>query len=283
MHTLMDNLPDAIYFKDAAGRFLRVNKAVMDLLGLDNSVQVVGKTHYDFFTEEAALRTAADDQEIMRTGQPLVGADEQVSWPDGREGWLSTTKMPLRDRDGTVIGVFGLSRDITQRKQTELALRQSEERYRSVIAAMQDGIVLLDADGSIRACNASAERILGLSADQMMGRTPLDSRWGAIREDGSPFPDELRPPVVTLRTGQPCANVIMGVHRPDGTLTWLSVNSQPLFHSDGTTLAGVVACFADVTDHKRTEETLRQTTLELTLLRQRLGCGAIPGSGIPLD
>jgi PAS domain S-box-containing protein len=277
LHTIMDHLPDAVYFKDTASRFTRVNKAVADLLGLDDPAQLVGKSHFDFFTEEAARLTAADDQEIMRTGQPLVGKDEQVTWPDGRQGWLSTTKMPFRDRDGTIIGVFGVSRDITQRKQAELALRQSDERYRSVIAAMQDGIVLLDADGSIRACNASAERILGLSADQMLGRTSLDPRWGAIREDGTPFPEESRPPVVTLRTGKPCSNVVMGVRRPDGTVIWLSVNSQPLLNPDGTTLAGVVACFADVTDRRRTEEALRQTGLELTRLQQRLECGGVAG------
>ena len=178
--------------------------------------------------------------------------------------------MPFHDRDGNIIGTFGVTRDITQGKQEEMALRQSEERYRSVIAAMQDGIVLLDADGSIRACNASAERILGLSADQLLGRTPLDPRWGVIREDSSPFPEEARPAVVTLRTGQPCANVIMGVQRPDGTVTWLSVNAEPLFQPDGTTLAGVVACFADVTDQRCTEDKLRQTTLELARLQQRL-------------
>jgi PAS domain S-box-containing protein len=126
-------------------------------------------------------------------------------------------------------------------------------------AVALDGRSPIDADGSIRSCNASAERILGLSAGQMMGRTPLDPRWGAICEDGSPFPDDARPPVVTLRTGQPCSNVIMGVRRPDGTLTWLSVNSQPLFHSDGATLAGVVACFSDITNRRRTEEALRQS------------------------
>jgi hypothetical protein len=82
--------------------------------------------------------------------------------------------------------------------------------------------------------------------------------------------------VFTLRTGQPCANVTMGVQRADGTVTWLSVNSQPLFQPDGTTLAGVVACFADVTDRRRTEETLRQTTLELARLQQRLERGGIP-------
>jgi serine/threonine-protein kinase len=119
LHTLLDNLPDAMYFKDAAGRFLRVNKAVARLLGLDDPAQVVGKTHFDFFTEEAARRTAADDEEIMRTGRPLVAVEEEITWPDGRHGWLSTTKMPFRDRDGKVIGVFGVSRDITDRKQEE--------------------------------------------------------------------------------------------------------------------------------------------------------------------
>src|SRR5438067_1237786 len=86
----------------------------------------------------------------------------------------SSSAMPLRDPQGRVIGTFVIARDITERKRAEEALRESEERYRSVIAAMQDGIVLLDADGGIRECNAAAERILGLSAEQMMGRTPRD-------------------------------------------------------------------------------------------------------------
>jgi PAS domain S-box-containing protein len=259
LHTLLDHLPDAIYFKDTAGRFLRVNKAVADLLGLDDPAHAVGKTHFDFFPEENARATLADDQEIMRTGRPLVGEDEKITWPDGREGWLSTTKMPFRDRDGTVIGVFGVSRDITRRKRAEAALRASEERCRSVVAAMQDGIVLLDGDGGIGACNAAAERILGLSAEQLLGRTPHDPRWRAVRADGSPFPGEAHPPMVTLRTGRPCTDVVMGVHKPDGTLTWITVNAQPLFQADGRTLAGVVASFEDITDRRRTEEALRQT------------------------
>ena len=139
-----------------------------------------------------------------------------------------------------------------------------------MIAAMQDGIVVLDADGTIRECNAAAERILGLSAEQIMGRTPHDPRWRAVREDGSPFPGEDHPPMVTLRTGRPCTDVVMGVHKPDGTLTWITVNAQPLFQADGRTLAGVVASFEDITDRRRTEERLRQTAEQLAYAEQQL-------------
>jgi hypothetical protein len=76
--------------------------------------------------------------------------------------------------------------------------------------------------------------------------------------------------MVTLRTGQPCRDVVMGVHKPDGTLTWITVNSQPLYRADGTTLCGVVASFEDVTERKRTEDTLRRTVAELARAGQRL-------------
>src|SRR5207302_10180241 len=109
------------------------------------------------------------------------------------------------------------------------------------------------------ACNASAERILGLSADRIKGRTTLDPRWQAIHEDGSAFPGETHPVMVTLRTGQPCSNVVMGVRKPGGELTWISINSQPLLRDNEPTLYAVVASVADITERKKTEEALRES------------------------
>jgi PAS domain S-box-containing protein len=281
LRSLMDTVPDSIYFKDRDSHFLRVNQTLAANCGLADAAAILGKTDADFFTAEHADEARADECAILRTGRPLVAKEEKETWQGGRVTWSSTTKLPLRDPQGRIVGTFGISRDITERKRAEEALRRSEERYRSVIAAMPDGILLFDADGRIHACNASAERILGLPADRMLGRTPLDLPWNAIRADGSSLPEECRPAVVTLHTGQPCATVTLGVQRPGGAVTWLSVSSQPLFHPDGTTLAGVVACFADVTDHRRTEEALRQTTQELIRLRQRLECGGLPGPGVP--
>ena len=107
----MDNVPDNIYFKDAASRFLRINKALAACVGLSDPPQAIGKTDFDIFTEEHARLAYADEQEIMATGRPMVGKEEKETWLDGRVRWVSTTKMPFRDKDGTIIGTFGVARE----------------------------------------------------------------------------------------------------------------------------------------------------------------------------
>jgi PAS domain S-box-containing protein len=119
LRALMDHLPDGIYFKDAAGRFLCVNQAVADYLGVGDPSALVGKTDFDFFTEEFATVTAAAERAILETGQPLVGVEEKVAFADGRVEWVSTTKMPFRDEGGKILGTFGVSRNITARKRAE--------------------------------------------------------------------------------------------------------------------------------------------------------------------
>jgi PAS domain S-box-containing protein len=185
-------------------------------------------------------------------------------------GTLQTYEHDLEQEDGVhsyearivksgVDEVVCIVRDVTERQRAEAALHESEERYRSVIAAMAEGVVLQEANGEIRTCNASAERILGLSQEQMMGKTSLDFGWRSIREDGSPFPGHEHPAMVTLATGEPCANVIMGVNKPDGSLTWISINSQPLFHRGSDRPAAVVASFSDITDRFEAQQALRHS------------------------
>ena len=139
----------------------------------------------------------------------------------------------------------------------------SEERYHSVVAALAEGIVFMDADGRLQASNASAERILGLTAEQIAGRTTFDPRWRAIHEDGSPFPGDTHPIALTLQTGKPYTNVVMGVHKPSGELTWISVNSQPLVRRGATKPYAAVASFFDITERKQVEDALRATQARL--------------------
>jgi PAS domain S-box-containing protein len=152
-----------------------------------------------------------------------------------------------------------LQAEIAHREQVEQALRESEERYRSVIAALQEGIVLQDTDGHVSACNASAERILGLSANQISGKMPFDPAWRTVHEDGSPFPGDTHPAIITLLTGKPCSNVVMGVHKPNGMLTWISVNSQPLFRQGESRPYAVVTSFSDITARKQAETALQNS------------------------
>lgn len=135
------------------------------------------------------------------------------------------------------------------REQTS-ALRESETRYEAVIAAMAEGMVIQDASGAITLCNPAAERLLGLTHDRMMGRTSVDPRWHAVHEDGSPFPGDTHPAMITLKTGDPQHAVVMGIHNPDSALRWILINSMPLRTPGSSAPYAVVTTFADIT-HQR--------------------------------
>jgi PAS domain S-box-containing protein len=125
--TLMDNVPDTIYFKDAEGHFTRINRALASRFGLSDPAEALGKTDFDFFTEEHARQAREDEQAVMESGQPIVGKEEKETWSDGRETWVSTTKMPFRDESGQIVGTFGISRDITRRKRAQMELAEAKE------------------------------------------------------------------------------------------------------------------------------------------------------------
>jgi PAS domain S-box-containing protein len=139
LNTLMDNVPDFIYFKDASSRFVRISKAQAQAFGLRDPAEVVGKTDSDFFTEEHARGAYEDEQRIIRTGQPIVGLVEKETWPDRPDTWASTTKMPLRDEKGNIVGTFGISRDITERKQMEEALVKRTSELQAAYQTLKEG------------------------------------------------------------------------------------------------------------------------------------------------
>ena len=174
MHALMENLPNQIYFKDRENRFTRISNAQARVLGLSDPGQAIGKTDFDFFSEEHARQAFDDEQRIMRTGAPLVGFEEKETWPDGRVTWVSTTKVPLRDANGNITGIVGISRDITEHKRMEAALTEQAETYRALFSTAFDGVVEVDEDLHIVDANRVYCRLLGYNRIELLGRSIQD-------------------------------------------------------------------------------------------------------------
>ncbi len=138
LQTLMNSIPDAVYFKDTRSRFLMVSRALAKKNHLAEPQQAVGKTDADYFTAPHAEQALADEQAIMRTGLPMEGIEESETWPDGSITWVSTTKMPLRNQSGRIVGTFGISRDITIRKNAQLALAEQTQLLHKKTLQVED-------------------------------------------------------------------------------------------------------------------------------------------------
>ncbi|MCA8984698.1 MAG: response regulator [Planctomycetaceae bacterium] len=138
LHTLLDHLPDCIYFKDCEGRFTRVSRSLAAQLGSESPRELVGKSDYNFFPREYAEEARRDEERLMQTGEMIIGKEEHPAWVDGHHTWVSTTKGVLRNAADEVIGTFGISHDITRQKEAERAMQESKEAAESANRAKSD-------------------------------------------------------------------------------------------------------------------------------------------------
>jgi len=265
---LFENAPIGIFRTAPDGRILMSNPALVKLLGYDSFAELAAhnleREGWGFNNPRPAFR------ELIEAEGEVRGLESVWLRRDGTPIYVRENAILVRGPDGRTLYYEGTIEDITERRHAEEALRESEERYRSVIAALEEGIMLLDPEGTILACNTSAEKILGFSAEQLIGKTSRDPRWQTVHEDLTPFPPETHPVMESMRTGQPCKNVVMGVKKGDGALSWISINSQPLFREGANRPYAVVASFAEITEHKRFERELKHYSAQLRALSAHL-------------
>src|SRR5439155_7754340 len=231
-------------------------KALTTYFGLSDPAQAIGKTDFDFFTEEHARPAYADEQEIIQSGQPLVGKEEKETWLDGRVRWVSTTKMPFRDNDGNIIGTFGVARDITRVKLAEEGLRESEQRFRTFVDHATDGFFLQDDRGVILDVNCQACASLGYTREELVGKIPPDF-------DPDATPALLEKLAASLNAGEPVA--FESRHRrKDGTLFPVDVRGRAFWEGGRRFL---VSLARDVSDRKQDEALLdgQKRILELII------------------
>lgn len=278
LHALMNSVPDGIYFKDAQSRFLRVNRAVAERFGLDDPDKAIGKTDSDFFSGESADAFLADEREVVRTGQPVLSKEEREVWTDGSVTWATTTTVPMRDVDGKIIGVLGISRDTTARHRDQERLealieenarllvqaRQSEERYRSLFEHAIEGIFQTTPDGRYITANPALAAMFGYeSPDALMASVRDVTRQlyvDAARRDAF-----LR---AMAEQGEVRDFQFEAYHR-DGGILWISENARAVRDAHGGILF-FEGTAQDITARKRSEEARRASEARYQALAENL-------------
>jgi PAS domain S-box-containing protein len=249
LRTLIDNLPDPTYFKDTDSCFVAGNMAVAQIMGAKTPDQLLGKTDFDFYPQELAERFYADERQVIQSGQPLISQEEPVTDPTGTVRWFSTTKVPLRDERGNVVGVVGIGRDISEQRRAEAALRESEAKYRAVVERANDGIIVIQ-DSLIRYANPQGAAIVGCTVEGVLDVPferflPPDVRDEYLeryrrRMKGEPAPHTYESSLLRKGGGTVDVEINAGI---------VEYESRP---------ANLVFV-RDITERKRTEEALRRS------------------------
>ena len=175
LDTLVDTIPDAVFFKDREGRFIKVNRAMASDAGVDDPEAFVGKTDADIWKGDLPRESGEDERRIIETGIPVVNKEEQPIAVAGESRWVLVTKMPLHDKRGEIVGTFGVAREITKQKLAEISLRESEARFRLLVEHAPDAVVILDVDeGRFVDANANAEKLFGLKRQEIVKHHPVE-------------------------------------------------------------------------------------------------------------
>ncbi|MDP4609704.1 MAG: PAS domain-containing protein [Opitutales bacterium] len=263
LKALLDNIPDAIYFKDRNSRFLKVNSAMAKQYGHNKPHELIGKSDFDLFTKEHAQPAYDDEQCIIQTGDPLIGKIEKETLPNGKINWVTTTKLPLRNEHDEIIGTMGISRTVTELKETQEALSRESALLKTIIDHALAGIYVKDREGRYLIVNKRHATYLGapnpaaVRNKQLFDFFPHEeaSRINALDE-------------TIMEKDQGMENMIDERRIKDGKTIWLLTSKVP-FHDESGNCIGLVGISQDITLQKNIELQLKSTiqTLEETKLQ----------------
>jgi|GEM_PF-3892281 len=252
LDTLLESTPDAVYFKDRQSRFIRVNQAWLKIVGAAHPDAVLGKTDADFFESPEAEEFLADERHILETGEPLLNKVEYEHWKDGRIRWVLTSKWPLQNNAGDVIGTFGISRDITERVLAEEGLRHTKQQLELALTAANVGLWDWEVPTNRTYYSPEFKAQLGYGPE-----APWDSYddWERLLH-----PDDVPAALQILHDyfdgNLPEYESTFRLRHRDGSYRWI-LSKGKLYHDDDGKPVRMIGVHVDVTDYRTITEALR--------------------------
>jgi len=266
LEAIAQSATDAVYAKDLEGRYVYCNREAAQFVGRSVDA-VLGCTNAELFEPATAARLSADDARAS-SGELRRNFEEVVVGANGPVHMLST-KGPLVDAEGNVLGMLGVSRDVTAMRDAQRALRASEEHYRAVVSVLSEGIVVFDRDGVVVSSNAAAARLMGAAITPGQPRDEVASPWQPLRADGSPMAAGETPTSRVLAGEGAQLDVPVYARDAAGGTILYQVSAVPLVNADSGEMTGVVSTVVDVTAQHRLAEDLRRHRDELEALVAR--------------
>lgn len=291
LESLLENSPDAIYFKDRQSRFVHYSKSFVQLFRLSDRDALKGKSDADLFSEEHARQALADEKEIIQTGKPIIGKLEKETHRDGRITWALTNKMPWRDKSGQIIGIFGLSKDITALKKAEQTLAYERMLFRTLLDNIPDSIYFKDLQSRfVQVSKSKVEKTLKRSpelrdflashahgadtevnscdAELLVGLTDFDVFTD--EHAGNAFEDEQQ----IIRTGKPVVDKLEKLTHQDGTVGWVLTTKMP-WRSENGSIIGTFGISRDISALKQAQEELEVTHKRLVETSRSAGMAEV--------
>tara|TARA_Y100001934_G_scaffold282290_1_gene395299 strand:+ start:2633 stop:4768 length:2136 start_codon:yes stop_codon:yes gene_type:complete len=257
INAFMKNSPDRIFFKDTESRYVRSSDSLATQFGLEDPKEAINKSDFDFFSEDYALNTFADDQEVIRTGKAILGKKERETTPDGKSSWVLTSRIPWRNPNGRVIGTFGIAKDITELVETEIEMEQYRELLQALLDHMPDRIYFKNTQSRfVKVSKALAKRLGVENAEDVVGKTDFDFHPPDLAKQFM-LDEEL-----IMASGNPMVNKVEKQKNAAGETIWASVSKVPIYDHMGE-ISGLIGISRDISDLKRAERQLHEKNEDL--------------------
>jgi PAS domain S-box-containing protein len=252
---------------DATGLIVFWNKAAHEMYGW-TAKEMIGKYATEIIADEIPVQKSKEIITVLSAGRSWTGT-MRVKRKDGSTFLASLHNFPIRDVKGKLMGIIGLTTDMTAWASQEKKLEESQDKYQKLFNTMSQGIVYHDKAGKIISANPAAEAILGVQLGKIKGITAFDQDWRVIKEDETSFSSKDFPSTIALETGKKVENVVMGVYNPkQKTYKWLLCSSTPEFEHHSDTPTGAYIIFTDISDQKKAEKDLKERTNEFQNMNQ---------------